>query len=220
MESVEDKIKKLLALAQDQNDEESHTALLMAQKLMLKHNIHLDTFDRNNDNPNLKNEVVLEGKYPNWVYQLAEVISQNFRTKFYYVPGHHRSEFHFLGLEKDVDIAKGVFLYAFAAIKYFSNVFLKRPEIKRKYKKKFELKKDYIAGYLHGLARKLKEQVKSESLELALCLHPAVQEEIIALDLVAGIDRSRHVKDKVAYRMGYMDGQTFRNDLQAIEGYQ
>ena len=45
-EQVIEKIKKLLALANDNcNDNEAQAALLMAQKLMAKHNVHVEVSD-------------------------------------------------------------------------------------------------------------------------------------------------------------------------------
>ncbi|WP_430510720.1 DUF2786 domain-containing protein [Gottfriedia solisilvae] len=217
METIEDKILKLLALANDSSDEESHTALLMAQKLMIKHDISIRDININEVNVSVTHEILLQGKFPNWVHELAGVIAPNFKCKSYYKTYNHVTEFVYMGLEQDVIIAKGVFLYAYASIRYHSNVFLQRKEIKRKYKRKHELKRDYITGYINGLNYKFQQQVQSEGYELALVMHPVLIEKIDEMNFTKGISRSKEVKDITVYNMGFEDGRTFKKDLQLIE---
>ncbi|MGE6375995.1 DUF2786 domain-containing protein [Peribacillus muralis] len=75
MESINEKIKNLLVLAGDTSDEESQTALLMAQKMMLKHGINKDDINIEETSSNVVHESVLEGKYSNWVNELLGVIA-------------------------------------------------------------------------------------------------------------------------------------------------
>lgn len=220
MEKVRVTIKKLLALANDANDHESQVALLKAQELMLKHNLNEAELDEVESvaKLNIENRVIIKGKPQLWLYELATIISRNFKVKFYYTPYHNSVDFHFLGRGSDVDIAEITFNYAWASVKQCSRDFMQLKHIKRKYKRKFELRRDYIAGYLQGLHKKFVEQVQNKSFSLALTIHPAVIEEHKALGLVKGKDTSHEVKDEEAYRTGFAEGLSFGTNLTGIEG--
>lgn len=84
------KIQKLLALANDANDEESMSALAKAQELMLTYGIseeQLFDYEQSSFEEKVVDFVVYQGKPQKWVYLLAGVISWNFRVKYYYVAG-------------------------------------------------------------------------------------------------------------------------------------
>lgn len=147
------KIQKLFALANDANDEESMSALAKAQELMLSYGIsEEEVFDYKQASfeGQVVDRVVYQGKPQKWVYRLAGVISSNFRVKYYYVAG-TPVELHFLGTKPDVEIADITFHYAKGSIAYCVRRFMQQPEIKRKRKRKWQLKQDYIQGYLVGL---------------------------------------------------------------------
>lgn len=219
MEKVKETIKRLLALANDANDHESQTALLKAQELMVKHNIkETDISLINKNEPTIIKRVVVKGKPQLWLYRLASIISYNFKVKFYYMSYHNGVEFIFLGIEEDVDIAEITFNYALASVKQCARDFMQLKHIKRKYKKKYVLRRDYIEGYLSGLSEKFATQVQSNNYELALTLHPAVIEEEMRLDLRKGKNVNHEVTDSSAYQSGFKEGFAFGTNLQGIEG--
>lgn len=219
MEKARETIKKLLALANDANDHESHTALLKAQELMLKNNLkEVDFVSTETEiRVSTENRIILSGKPQLWLYNLAGIISRNFKVKFYYVSFYNGVHFRFLGIESDIDIAEITFNYALASVKNCTRDFMQLKHIKRKYKRKYELRRDYIAGYLKGLDVKFKDQVQNSKFELALTLHPVVIEEAEALKLVKGKDTSHEVKNDEAYQKGFNDGQAFGSNLKVIE---
>lgn len=219
MEKVKETIKKLLALANDANDNESQTALLKAQELMLKNNLDQSDIDsvKEVNEPIVVNRVVLQGKPQLWLYRLASIIARNFKVKYYYEPYHNGVYIRFLGIESDVDVAEITYNYALASVKHCARGFMRLKHIKRKHKKKYELRRDYIEGYLHGLDKKFKEQVSNNKYEVALTLKPVVVEKIEELNLVAGKDTSHQVKDEEAYQTGFEDGLSFGSGLKGIE---
>lgn len=218
MEKAKETIARLLALANDANDHESHTALLKAQELMLKHNIsHSDILSSNTEQPTIEHRVILKGKPHLWLYELAMIISRNFKVKYYYVSRHNSVEFVFLGIDSDIDIAEITFNYALASVKHCARAFMQLKHIKRKYKRKYELKRDYIAGYLEGLDRNFLDQVKNLKFELALIVHPAVIKEHEAMGLVKGKDIFHKAKDTEAFNTGYDAGLSFGKNLKGIE---
>lgn len=144
------KIQKLLALANDANDEESMTALAKAQELMLQHNVtEEDLFDykQRQVQQEVVNSIIYEGRPLKWLYRLAGIIAANFRVKFYYQTG-AAIELYFLGLSTDVQIAEITFSYAKGIIALCSKKYMQQPSVKRKWKRKWQLKQDYIEGYL------------------------------------------------------------------------
>lgn len=77
------KVQNLLELAYDApNDEEGQTALLMAQKLMVKHNLSISDIKTYQQNDNI-GETVGHWEYRMvwWKETLAAILGENFRCK-------------------------------------------------------------------------------------------------------------------------------------------
>ncbi|MGH1812377.1 DUF2786 domain-containing protein [Enterococcus entomosocium] len=194
-EKAKKKIVKLLALANDANDEESVSALAKAQELMLQHNIdESDVFHYKQEQKSeaVINTVINEGRPQKWLYRLARIIAKNFRVRYYYVSG-KPIELHFVGIVSDVQIAQITFEYARGSASYCARQFLQLPEIRRKYKRKWQLKQDY----LEGLSQTFRKQVLTNGYELAL--------------QVPGKDTSHTVRDREAFYSGYAEGVRFKD---------
>lgn len=80
------KIKGLLAIANDnKNDEESQSAFIMAQKLMIKYDISMGEVESKKESQDIKQgQVTVHKKLFWWERKLAIIISNNFRVKFFY----------------------------------------------------------------------------------------------------------------------------------------
>lgn len=212
-EKAKDKIQRLLALANDSNDEESMTALAKAQELMIVYRIsekQLFDYKEQIKIEETVTHIIYEGKPQKWVYRLAQIIAKNFRVKFYYESTNDSTaKLNFLGLLSDVEIAEITFMYAKGSISYCSKNYMKIPEVKQKYKRKWQLKQDYIQGYLTGLQSIFNKQRLTNGYELALQLPTIVTKEIENLGLISGKDISHTVKDQDAYYNGYNDGTKF-----------
>lgn len=210
-EKTKQKIVKLLALANDANDEESMSALAKAQELMLQHNIAEEdvfTYKQEQKKEKVVNMVIYEGRPQKWIYRLAAIIAKNFRVRYYYVSG-KTIELHFVGIVSDVQIAQITFEYARGSASYCARQYLQLPEIRRKYKSKWQLKQDYLEGYLKGLSQTFRKQVLTNGYELALQVPEAVQSEVEKIGLVPGKDTSHNIKDRQAYYAGYAEGVHF-----------
>ncbi|GGD03560.1 DUF2786 domain-containing protein [Enterococcus wangshanyuanii] len=211
-----DKIQRLLALANDANDAESMSALAKAQELMLEYKItenDIFTYTQKLTNDLVDTVIVYEGKPQKWLYRLARIIAKNFRVKFYYEAG-TPVKLKLTGLSSDLQIAEITFQYASGSISYCAKKFMQQPEIKRKRKRKWQLKQDYIQGYLVGLENTLDSQVLTNGYELALQLPEAVATHLEGLELVKGKGTSHTVKDIEAYHSGYQEGVKFRRHEQ------
>ncbi|MGH1772148.1 DUF2786 domain-containing protein [Enterococcus casseliflavus] len=212
-EKAKKKIVKLLALANDANDEESMSALAKAQELMLQHNIdESDVFHYKQEQKSeaVINTVIYEGRPQKWLYRLARIIAKNFRVRYYYQSG-KPIELHFVGIMSDVQIAQITFEYARGSASYCARQFLQLPDIRRKYKRKWQLKQDYLEGYLKGLSQTFRKQVLTNGYELALQVPEVVQTEVEKIGLVPGKDTSHTVRDREAFYFGYAEGVRFKD---------
>ncbi|MFS1069683.1 hypothetical protein IGI71_000701 [Enterococcus sp. DIV1279b] len=212
-EKAKKKIVKLLALANDANDEESMSALAKAQELMLQHNIdESDVFHYKQEQKSeaVINTVIYEGRPQKWLYRLARIIAKNFRVRYYYVSG-KPIELHFVGIVSDVQIAQITFEYARGSASYCARQFLQLPDIRRKYKRKWQLKQDYLEGYLKGLSQTFRKQVLTNGYELALQVPEVVQTEVEKIGLVPGKDTSHTVRDWEAFYSGYAESVRFKD---------
>lgn len=86
---------------------------------------------------------------------------------------------------------------------------LQLPEIRRQYKRKWQLEKVYLEGYLKGLSQIFRKQVLTNGYELALQVMEVVQAEAEKIGLVPGKDTSHTVRDRGAFYSGYAEGGRF-----------
>lgn len=223
LESIKLKISKLLALAAGGNDEESHTAMLQARNLMLKYNLTESEISANNatgeiNTKKVTNNSVMRTKLLWWHIHLAIVIASHFRCSHYINKyGSYDKEIRFVGLDEDVEVATLFFNFGVESIKYNSQNYLNRKEIKRKWKRKHQFKNDYIEGYIQGLNQKFIEQNQSESLELILTQHTLVTEYFNSLNLVnIDINQPKKAADHNSWNEGYKEGKKFDKDKKRI----
>lgn len=210
-EKAKQKIVKLLALANDANDEESMSALAKAQELLIQHNIdesEVFSFKQEQKTESVIDVVIYQGRPQKWFYRLASIIAKNFRVRYYYVSG-APVELHFVGIESDVQVAQITFEYARGSASFCARQFLQLPEIRRKYKRKWQLKQDYLEGYLRGLSETFRKQVLANGYALALQVPEVVQTAVKEIGLVPGKDTSHNVKDREAFYSGYEEGVRF-----------
>ena len=168
MESkIIEKVQNLLELAYDApNDEEGQTALLMAQKLMVKHNLSMSDVTTACKRDKIGETVgTWEYRLPWWQEQLAAILGENFRCKTVRrrLPDDGITQIIFFGYQSDAELCTKVYEGSILYLKYR----LKRlfPTItKARWK---DYKKSYLLGFLKGLDQRFKRQVQSSE-EFAL----------------------------------------------------
>jgi len=167
-----DKVKKMLALAgNNSSEQEAQNALLMAQKLMAQHNIHMEMVQ---DLEPAKKEVITsfvgQGSHTYWMMRLANVICKNFRTELLIDKG--RKGLCFIGLKDDTDITVSVFNFAVDTLDKGMR------KLRRDYRKAGKdttgISGDYSTGFIKGLGEKFAEQVAKENWGLMLVKDGAV----------------------------------------------
>lgn len=222
-EGIINKIKGLLAIANDQkNDEESQSAFILAQKLMLKHEITFADVEDVSDSPSIEDgQVTVHKKLFWWERKLAEIISKNFRVKFYYNNKFINNETQrkraimFLGFEHDVSLAKEMYLLAYEAISFYTKRYVDSYyegilRNTRLHRITNGVKNSYMRGFLQGLDQKFEEQVKEMQQEygLIILLPKEVEEEYNnRFEGKKGISfKLPPIEESFAFENGYYEG--------------
>lgn len=205
-ESALRKIRKALALARDNsNADESHSAMLLAQRLMAKHNFTASDIVENDVIKKTGKSYSKARRIAWWQLNLGNIVAENFRCYSFYAEGRYVG---FVGLEEDVKIALEVFDFASNAIKHHSSQYLLQNKARRTRRHANALKNDYIFGFLNGLRDKFEEQVESESLALVLVKDELAVRAFEEMKTKPGKQRTINISgDDEAKQRGYVDGK-------------
>lgn len=219
-ESIIRKVKGLLAVAEDNaNEDEAQSAFLMAQQLMIKYNIEIKEIEGTSDELVIEKGQGTAYKTLQWYERLlASIISENFRVKNYLSgirdKGRTKRAIMFLGAEKDVQLAKEMYILAYAALDFYTKrhveTYYSEQEVKRNLKLTNQIKKSYMAGFLVGLKNRFEEQRADLQKEYGLMILTPKEVEDAYASMLEG---SRPVKYKapnisrdLSYEQGYKDG--------------
>lgn len=216
------KIKGLLAIANDnKSDEESQTAFIMAQKLMIKHDISLvEVEEDRNETINIQTgQVTAHKKLYWWEIELAIIMAKNFRVKNYinwkYVNNslQKKKAIMFLGYDNDVELAKEMYILAYDALVFYSNKFIDEyyedNSVPRLHRITNSVKNSYINGFLTGLKEKFEEQVSQMQDEygLMVLVPKEVEEEFEILVTGKAVNfKTPPIQELNAYNRGFNDG--------------
>jgi len=218
---IRNKIMKALALAgNNPSEKEAATALLKAQELLAKYNLSFDDIKREGKLGSQRaiHKTVIRKKMNWWEKELATIIADNFRCFAYLSSEGQYRRLVFLGAENDVEVATEVYCFACECVRYHSQAFLNRKEIRRKWKRKHAFKNDYIRGYLSGLQDHFYNQLANEGLLPALIKPQTVQAEFDKMKVVVeGSSFSNYADSIEAQRAGYRDGKRFNQNRTALD---
>ncbi|EMW5885856.1 DUF2786 domain-containing protein [Enterococcus casseliflavus] len=185
------KIKGLLAIAKDENqDEESQSAFVLAQRLMLQYKIDKnDVFDTENEiEPIGEESVTIYKKLYWWERSLGSTIAENFRVKMFYNSKmkkgerKRKSKIVFYGFGSDLELAKEMYFLAYEVIVFHTNQYIKKwyqdNEMERSRYITESVKSSYISGFLAGLQKRFEEQISvlAERYEVLVLIPKAVEE--------------------------------------------
>ena len=213
---IMEKIKKMLALSKNNpSSEEAATALLMAQKLMVKYNLTMEEVE---DQPEEAKEAkadysVCTGANTAWKVRLAKILGNNFRTEVLKCG----TGFCFIGMEQEVQLTISLFNLATDIIdKGMKKV---RRDARKKGYTTNGLAGDYVSGFLKGLQDKFAEQVEKEGWGLVLVKPEAVVKKTEALTDPKA--KPATVSDKLgrrgnwdAFQAGYQAGKNLNSQKQ------
>lgn len=218
------KIRGLLAIAQDEkNDEESQSAFMLAQKLMLQYGLDASelTGQSRSDEVIQEEPVTVYKRLYWWERYLAQIISQNFRVKYFMntktIGKQAKRQIVFYGLAKDLELAKEMYRLAYEVLLFHSRTFVNQyyqthtKQARNRYVTE-SLKTSYLRGFLSGLDERFIEQVAQlrESYELLVLIPEAVEEAYRVLSSQWGkarILQAPNVNVMAAYQEGYQTGK-------------
>lgn len=178
-EAIMRKIKGLLAKAEDnKNEEEAQTSFLLAQKLMIKHDIEMEDVE-GSEKPSREvrdDNITIHKTLFWWEKMLGSTIAENFRVKMYYNSKYNSSgrkimSIRFLGLKDDVKLAREMYILGTEALKFYTKKYLDKHFEDAYYRDRAEsneVKKNYMMGFLMGLSDKFKEQQREIENEFGL----------------------------------------------------
>ena len=168
-DKILDKISNLMKRARNANDAEGEASILLAQKLMIKHNVSLSDVELFENQSEINSSSVQFGRLLWWQRVLAANLASQFRCKSV-LSGTNKVIFY--GMNDDAQIASEVYEGAVMHIKYRRS--------KMTYATKAE-KTSYIKGFICGLIDRLEEQrmsLVSESTELMVLVPQEVNDHV------------------------------------------
>lgn len=170
-EKIKKQISKLLALSTSPNEHEAHSALKKAQELAAKHGLELESLDE-------KKEVEVAnlysgGKLSPEVVDIASAIDEYYRVKALIRNNRvtHYKTLIVVGLEQDNYIFKQVLSYTVAIMNVMFKDFLLKykkdhPHVPSSRSFSIRLKRDYIKGFILGVADALHKNANEKALAL------------------------------------------------------
>lgn len=162
------KIKKLLALSESSNENESKIAMLRVQELLAKHKLSLaDVKNANIEEVKVvSHETDVVYRKSKWKGVLASIISENFSC---HVFSRLNKSYRvcFLGREEDVTVCNLVFEYAIDCID--SKVKMYQSKYRKKGLSVKGLENTYALGFVNGLEESFRKQ-KENNKEWGLVL--------------------------------------------------
>lgn len=197
------KIQNLMKLAQDNpNDEEGQTALMLAQKMLLKHNLSMQDIDRKNNRQTDANIVETESEYlmrmPWWKSGLHAILAKNFRCKSIRRRYHNLKEttMIFFGYKDDVRIATEVYEATLMYLEYRLGR-IRQEHLGVAYRN------SYLQGFLSGIDERFKQQKRElQKFELVLQVPAEVERVFEEMKLGSYSTTNPKVLNEEAYLIG------------------
>ena len=211
MENVKEKIRKLLALSESDNEHEAKAALLKAKMLMAQHKISEKELDelQSKKVKQINTQYTCSKRKEAWMVGLSGTIAENFCCKAIRTRQRRKQTnfISFIGLEEDVDMCVEIFKYAVSCIRSG----IERIKENAANKDKKILSDSYGFGFVYGVkeAFDLQKEKDETGWGLVMC----VPEEVNNAVKDYGHEKfSELKKDKISYKEfqnGYTDGQKF-----------
>ena len=207
MENIINKISKLLALSKSVNENEGKNALMLAQKLLLKHNLSMaDVEIKNYSSKVIEVKANNISLYSEWARALASIVAENFRCRLLISHWRRYSRAIFVGYQHDEKKKKNVFDYTAKLVKRLSRKYV--DEHRRLYSSTRRLKRSYINGFITGLKRGWEQQINEEYALVSL-VPKEVNEEVDNKYEVIGDIGEKAVDERLihdAVKDGYNEG--------------
>lgn len=203
LEAVMEKIQKLLALSESDNEHEAVSASLMAQKLLAKYNLSIEEINGGEEEATIEETRADVGTGNKWKYTLADIIARNYRCKDYF---HGNKTIVFRGYRQDVLIARRVYVYLFSVCKRLAGAYAKK--VREEQWTAAGVQNSFAAGFIAGVDGELSKQCR----ELMIITPQAVEKEFEEFAKGFGtINSNVAVMNGTAYEEGVVEGRRALN---------
>lgn len=213
-EKVIERVKKLLALAQSNNANESESAMLKAQELLAKHKLQMKDIEVNDSSNDVLDEKS-DFEYTirsQWKGNLALVISENFGCDAYVNIKRkngrkNKLQLCFIGEYENIEMVKIVYEYALKVCDERIKELQKGN--KRNGLSTSGIQQNYGIGFTMGLRDKYKEQLrKNQEWGLMVLKSEAVINYTNNKNLGKSKSKTKYIQNE-HFSDGYSDGKNF-----------
>lgn len=216
MKDYKEKIRKLLALAESDNENEARSALLKAKQLMAEHKItELDVKDiERQEVKRIQTGITCSKRRSPWMVNLSAVVGENYCCQAYRKHGWGEQTQHigFVGLEEDIEICIAIFKYAVDSI-LAGEKKLKKELNRGGYSESYikRMRDSYGFGFVGGIEEAFRKQ-KEENQEWALVMvmPKEVREATAKFANHSFRPKAAESISGSAYGLGRIDGENFR----------
>lgn len=206
-EEVIDKVSKLFALGESDNEHEAQSAIAMAQKLMAKYHLEISDVKCNSTDSKLVHEWTNNSVAGSWVATLAITIANEMRCKVLASAG-RTMDIKFVGFEEDVAMCKHVFNFAVDFV--HKNGISKSIEYRKEHGTAKGFRESYAYGFINGLQEQYDANKKSNKEDWGLVLVTPKEVEDKVNELSRGKRTLRqNVSRTDAYESGKEDGKKY-----------
>jgi Protein of unknown function (DUF2786) len=218
-----DRVKKLLALAESDNEHEAALAASMAQDLMMQHRLELAQIQANVEvAPEILEKMVC--KYPRlvWKKRLAQAVADSCDLGVF-VRGRRSRQLMFVGTSSGVELAEFLFVYLKRIVARLGRDYLEELDGNRKISGRSEQLHSFNAGMVAGIREVLmKEKAKREGLvretdspvaTRAMVLISREKKAIAEFMANLGLKKGRRVRenyDNFSFEIGKSTGASLR----------
>lgn len=200
-QDIFEKISKLLALSdvsKNNSESEAYAALLKAQEMLAKYNLTMEDISAPKENIV---DSICEHKYNyGFRYRLANIISNNFRTKNFV----RNNSVVFYGYHSDVEVSKSAFEFAYKTI--VRNGEKLRNQIYSELGYSTGVFNSYASGFLAGMKSALDKQCEALQIVTPVEVVDSFEEMSKNWKIAAVGMRSTLFHDS-SYRIGFQDAK-------------
>lgn len=167
-EQLVEKVKKLLALAgNNPNENEAQAAMLKAQKMIAEYNLEITDGEAKDE---ITTMAATHANNEGYRTRLGAILARNFRCEVFM----HRNTVHFMGYEADVRVCTEIFNYAY---KVSHNKGLR---IERQYRKEGRSTKGVANAYWYGFCQGIQSVLDEQCRALMIVTPQEVTNAVLA----------------------------------------
>lgn len=211
IERIKERIKAVLELSRNPNENEAKAAMLKAKEMMAKYKISEAELGFYNPDKviDLKTEYVFTTRTNAWVAHLIKYISENYRCMIYTETeiGKQKRTIVIRGYEDDVNVCKAIIDYA---VVYVNN-YVKHTTKGATYAERTIVFNSYGLGFACGIRDAFNEQNKKKSNEWGLVM--VTPDEVKDLSHLGNTTKKdiggKSNLNKAMYNNGYESGKKF-----------